>query len=35
VAWVTLTRRDVQSAGYGEEHPHGHPAPARLAAELE
>ena len=35
VAWVTLTRRDVQSAPPAEGHPHGRPAPARLAAELE
>jgi uncharacterized membrane-anchored protein len=35
VAWVTVSRRDVQPHAHAEAHPHEHPAPARLAAELE
>jgi uncharacterized membrane-anchored protein len=35
VAWVTISRRDVQPHAHAEAHPHEHPAPARLAAELE
>jgi uncharacterized membrane-anchored protein len=35
VAWVTISRRDVQPHAHTESHPHGHPAPARLASELE
>ncbi len=35
VAWVTISRRDVQPHAHAEAHHHGRPAPARLAAELE
>ncbi|MFZ1992623.1 MAG: hypothetical protein WAU75_00825 [Solirubrobacteraceae bacterium] len=35
VAWVTISRRDVQPHAHTEAHPHGNPAPSRLAAELE
>jgi uncharacterized membrane-anchored protein len=35
VAWVTISRRDVQPHVHPASHPHGRPAPARVASELE